>query len=94
MAPSIRTCIGCRQRGPADEMIRLALTAGRITVAASRRADFTGRGASIHRRADCVAGALRPGVLSRAFKQPIDMSSDTAELLRQLTAVSRNQGTS
>jgi predicted RNA-binding protein YlxR (DUF448 family) len=95
MAPSIRTCIGCRQRGPAGEMMRLALDAGKITVAASRRGQrFTGRGASIHRRADCVAGALRPGVLSRAFKQPIDMSSDTAELLRQLTAVSRNQGTS
>jgi predicted RNA-binding protein YlxR (DUF448 family) len=95
MAPSIRTCVGCRQRGPADEMIRLALTAGRITFAASRRADsFTGRGASIHRRADCVAGALRPGVLSRAFKQPVDMSSDGADLLRQLTAVLRNQGAS
>lgn len=94
MATSLRTCIGCRQRGPAEEMIRLALAAGRVTVAASRRAkSFTGRGASIHRRADCVAGALRPGVLSRAFKQPVDMSSDTAELLRQQTVVSRNQGT-
>jgi predicted RNA-binding protein YlxR (DUF448 family) len=53
-----------------------------------------GRGASLHPRASCVEGALRPGVLARAFKQPVDMSSGTAELLRQLTAVSRNQGTS
>jgi predicted RNA-binding protein YlxR (DUF448 family) len=73
-------------------MERLALVAGRVKVAASTRGP--GRGASIHRREDCIAGALRPGVLARAFKQPVDISSDAVALLRQLTAVSRNQGAS
>jgi hypothetical protein len=48
----------------------------------------------LHPRAICIEGALRPGVLARAFKQPVDISSDTAQVLRQLTAVSHNQGTS
>jgi predicted RNA-binding protein YlxR (DUF448 family) len=89
---STRTCIGCRKRGPADEMVRLALVAGRLTVA--RRERGPGRGASLHPRAVCIDGALRPGVLARAFKQPVDISSDTAQVLRQLTAVWHNQGTS
>jgi predicted RNA-binding protein YlxR (DUF448 family) len=71
-------------------MVRLTLEAGKLQVASPRR----GRGASVHPRANCVEVALRPGALSRAFKQPVDMSSGTAEVLRQLTAVSRNQGTS
>ncbi|HEY6474960.1 MAG TPA: YlxR family protein [Polyangia bacterium] len=91
MPASTRTCIGCRQRGPAGEMVRLALDAEARQLRLGRG---PGRGASLHRRATCVEGALRPGVLARAFKQPVDMSSGTAELLRQLTAVSRNQGTS
>jgi len=32
----------------------------------------------------CIEGALRPGVLARAFKQPIDMSSESAHQLRRL----------
>jgi predicted RNA-binding protein YlxR (DUF448 family) len=92
VAVSTRTCIGCRKRGPAAEMVRLALAAGRLIVAARRRGP--GRGASLHPRAVCIEGALRPGVLARAFKQPVDISSDTAQVLRQLTAVSHNQGTS
>jgi predicted RNA-binding protein YlxR (DUF448 family) len=75
-------------------MVRLTLEVtsevGKLRLATPRR----GRGASVHPRAKCVEVALRPGVLARAFKQPVDMSSGTAELLRQLTAVSRNQGTS
>jgi predicted RNA-binding protein YlxR (DUF448 family) len=73
-------------------MARLALVAGQVRAVSGRHGP--GRGASLHPRAACIAGALRPGVLSRAFKQPVDISSDTAEILRQLTAVSRNQGTS
>jgi uncharacterized protein len=92
MATSTRTCIGCRKRGPAGEMVRLALASGRLSVASRRRGP--GRGASLHPRAVCIEGALRPGVLARAFKQPVDITSETARVLRQLTAVSHNQGTS
>jgi predicted RNA-binding protein YlxR (DUF448 family) len=85
MPVSTRTCIGCRKRGPASEMVRLSRSAeaGTIAVATPRRGP--GRGASLHPRANCIEGALRPGVLARAFKQPVDMSSDAARLLlRQL----------
>jgi uncharacterized protein len=91
MALSIRTCVGCRQRGPAGEMVRLALQTetGALRLAPPRR----GRGASLHARPDWIVGALRPGVLARAFKRPVDVSSEAAERLRQLTEISRNQGT-
>ena len=79
-----------------------ARTCGRAGAPRARRGAGPGRVRSARARAGgvdspregCVAGALRPGVLSRAFKQPVDMSSDAAELLRQLTAVLRNQGAS
>jgi len=93
MPVSTRTCIGCRKRGPAAEMVRLARVigtgktgktgkTGTIQVASPRRGP--GRGASLHPRAACIEGALRPGVLSRAFKQPVDVSSESARLLRGL----------
>ncbi|HVV48260.1 MAG TPA: DUF448 domain-containing protein, partial [Polyangia bacterium] len=50
MPASLRTCVGCRQRGPAGEMVRLALEAGELRLAPPR----AGRGASVHPRADCV----------------------------------------
>jgi len=63
-------------------MIRLSLDQTGVRVARG-----PGRGASVHPRATCVEGALRPGALSRAFKRPIDLSSDLADRLRRLVTV-------
>jgi predicted RNA-binding protein YlxR (DUF448 family) len=79
-------------------MIRLCVRDGRVAVAAAGA--VWGRGASIHPRAACVAGALRPGVLARAFKRPvmhmhidinIDPGTESAAFLEQLTVASRNR---
>jgi predicted RNA-binding protein YlxR (DUF448 family) len=88
MRPSIRTCVGCRQRGPASEMVRLRVEDGRVTVATSRIA--SGRGASVHPRPACMMGALKPGVLARAFKRPV-VAAESAAFLKQLTVASRNR---
>ena len=75
-ASTVRTCIGCRQRGPAGEMVRLR--AGRRGASVRQAARGPGGGPRFIRAADCVEGALRPGVLARAFKQPVDMSGRRA----------------
>jgi hypothetical protein len=86
MADSIRTCIGCRQRDAAAEMVRLGLEeGGRVVVAGATRA---GRGASLHARPACLEKGLRPDALSRAFKQRVTVQ-DAAELLQQITIASR-----
>ena len=89
MAPSIRTCVGCRQRGPATEMVRLRVEGdGRVMIAGPGAP--RGRGASVHARPACIAGALKPGVLGRAFKRSI-VGAESAALGAELTETSRNR---
>jgi len=71
-------------------MVRLCVQDGRVGLAAAGAA--WGRGASVHPRAACVAGALKPGVLARAFKRPVfDLVAESAAFLEQLTVASRNR---
>ena len=84
---SIRTCIGCRQRDAAAEMVRLWLESGQVVVAGAAR---SGRGASLHPRPACLENGLRPDVLSRAFKQRVTIA-DTADLLQRITIASRRK---
>ena len=81
MAVPVRTCIGCRQRDSAAEMVRLALRDGEVVVADAMRA---GRGASLHARPVCLEKGLRPDVLSRAFKRRVAIR-DATELLQRMT---------
>ena len=87
MAAPIRTCIGCRQRDAAAEMVRLGLEDGRVVVAGAAR---VGRGASLHARPACVETGLRPEALSRAFKQRVTVP-DPNELHQQITIASRRK---
>lgn len=90
MAVPIRTCIGCRRREPAAEMVRLVVhsqageTAGRVELAGQSR---SGRGASVHPRPACLETGLRPEVLSRAFKQKVTIR-DAKDLLERITIAS------
>lgn len=70
-------------------MVRLRLRDGQIAVAPSDA--MGGRGASIHPRALCVAGAFKPGMLARAFKRPVVPVMSPAAFLEQLTVASRNR---
>ena len=78
----IRTCVGCRKRRPARELIRLALTPeGRLAAATSRR-PLPGRGAWVHPSSACVERARRRGGLARALR--VERVRETAEELRLL----------
>ena len=87
MTSSVRTCIGCRRRDAAVEMVRLCIADGRVAIAGSSR---SGRGASIHPRAACLETGLRLDALSRAFKQRVTVQ-DAAELLQQITTSDRKR---
>jgi predicted RNA-binding protein YlxR (DUF448 family) len=93
MVASIRTCIGCRQRDAAAEMVRLWLRpdlgsseVGEVVVDGPR----TGRGVSLHARPGCLETGLRPDVLSRAFKRHVTVR-DAAELVQRITIASRRK---
>ncbi len=88
MALPIRTCIGCRKRDAAAELVRLALLDGAVVLA--NRSSRTGRGASLHVRPACLELGLRPDVLSRAFKRRVTIP-DATKLLEQITKV-ENRG--
>jgi predicted RNA-binding protein YlxR (DUF448 family) len=85
MTDAVRTCIGCRRRGPAADMARLAMAGGQVVVWTGGRARPAGRGASVHPSAACIAQAARSGAFGRAFKRPVG-KVDTDELMRQITA--------
>ena len=95
MAVPIRTCIGCRRRDAAAEMVRLRLRPGQqpgmdgqVEVVVGESS--TGRGASLHARPACLDTGLRSDVLSRAFKRRV-MVRDTTELLQRITIASRRK---
>ena len=95
MAVPIRTCIACRRRDAAAEMVRLRLRVqqpgqkdGQVEVVVGESS--TGRGASLHTQPACLDKGLRPDVLSRAFKRRVTVR-DTTELLQRITIASRRK---
>ncbi len=71
-----RTCVACRQEGTKDELVRLVRGPDGVAVDASGRAP--GRGAYLHRRAECVELARKRGALGRALRSPVPDSVWTA----------------
>ena len=61
-----RSCVGCRRRAPKTELLRIARTPEGVH--ADPVAKAPGRGAYVHRDADCVAAALRRDTLARALR--------------------------
>jgi len=100
MAVPIRTCVACRRRDAAAEMVRLRLRPGSQPESQSDSEDrqfevvvgecSTGRGASLHAQPACLDKGLRPDVLSRAFKRRVTVR-DTTELLQRITIASRRK---
>jgi predicted RNA-binding protein YlxR (DUF448 family) len=69
----VRTCVGCRERGAQDLLLRVvAVTEG--TDAPSVRPDprrrLPGRGAYVHPRPECLALAERRRAFPRALRLP------------------------
>ena len=67
-----RTCVVCRRVRSKHELVRLVRRPdGRVVV--DRAATMPGRGAYLCDGPECVAGLLKAGRLSQAFKKPCAM---------------------
>ncbi|MFP5023025.1 YlxR family protein [Pseudonocardia phyllosphaerae] len=62
----IRTCVGCRQREQADELLRLVLENGHLVPDPRHR--LPGRGAWLHPTTGCLDRAERRSAFNRAFR--------------------------
>ena len=62
----IRTCVGCRERGPKATLVRIV--ASREGLRIDRSGAAPGRGAYVHRDPACIEAAGRVGVLGRALR--------------------------
>ena len=61
-----RSCVGCRERAPKAELLRVVRSAGGARVDPLGRAP--GRGAYMHRDPSCVGLAMRRGALLHALR--------------------------
>jgi uncharacterized protein len=60
-----RSCVGCRERAPKAELVRVARTPAGVRV--DPHGNAPGRGAYVHRDPACVAAALRKGAFASAL---------------------------
>lgn len=98
MAPT-RTCVGCRQRSPAPELLRVVMDsvavdpAGGPGTGAGRlvpdpRRCLPGRGAHLHRTLGCLELAHRRGAFVRALR--LGGAPDTAVVREYVEELERS----
>ena len=83
-----RTCVGCRQRAPQRELLRVVRRPSG-GAAADPSGKAPGRGAYVHRNQACVAQAMERGGMGRALKvslSPADLATLRTEIERELNA--------
>ncbi|MFP5310924.1 MAG: YlxR family protein [Actinomycetes bacterium] len=74
-----RTCIGCRQKGPRSQLLRLvADRSGSTAVLVDERRRMSGRGAWLHPSESCLALAIK----RRAFGRALPGTTGTAAVER------------
>ncbi|MFD2091267.1 YlxR family protein [Blastococcus deserti] len=64
----VRTCVGCRQRAPASDLLRVVVRSGALVPDPRRR--LPGRGASVHPTPECLHAAERRRAFTRALRLP------------------------
>lgn len=79
VADVIRTCIGCRGRVLATELVRLHLDPATELIEVDVSAG-PGRGAWLHRRESCVSTALKRRAITRALRLTPDRQPESARL--------------
>ena len=74
MSGPVRTCVGCRTRAPAAELLRVVACDGLAVPDDAHREP--GRGAHLHRSVDCLDQAERRRALPRALRVegPLDLT--------------------
>ena len=65
MSLPIRMCVGCRQRAPKAELLRLVWNGGPVVDVAQRE---PGRGVYLHRDVECLERAVRRRSMGRAWR--------------------------
>ncbi|MBN9611819.1 MAG: hypothetical protein BGO26_07970 [Actinobacteria bacterium 69-20] len=78
----VRTCIGCRERCPDAQLLRVVVVDGVVTPDPRRR--LPGRGAWVHPDAGCVSTASRRRAFGRALR--LTGQVDTSLVTRYLGA--------
>lgn len=76
----MRTCVGCRVRALAGELLRVAVVDGELVLDLRRR--IGGRGAWLHPDLDCLTKAERRRAFTRALRVPGPL--DATEVRTQL----------
>jgi predicted RNA-binding protein YlxR (DUF448 family) len=71
----VRTCVGCRARVPAGQLLRVVARDGAVVPDSGR--PQPGRGAHLHPTADCLELAERRRAFARALRVPgpLDVSA-------------------
>ena len=80
----VRTCVGCKERAPQRELLRVALVDGKPVADPRRR--LPGRGGYVHRDPACVRLASSQGGFARAFRARLVPPAELVnaeELVRQ-----------
>ena len=78
-----RTCVGCRARSSKPDLLRVARTPEGVRVDPAGK--LPGRGAYVHREAQCVEAALK----RKAFERALRASLDAGEAARLKTGIER-----
>jgi predicted RNA-binding protein YlxR (DUF448 family) len=81
-----RSCVGCRERAPKAELVRVARTPAGVRV--DPHGNAPGRGAYVHRDPACVAAALRKGALASALRTGL-AQEELARLRREIEEASQ-----
>jgi len=81
---SLRTCVGCGEKGENDDMVRLVLvpSGDAHSVAPDAKGGGFGRGAHVHPSRECFEKACQRG-LSRAFK--CEVRADAQAVMRDVS---------
>ncbi len=66
----MRTCIGCRESKPKNDMIRVCCYEGRLSVDLTGRAK--GRGVYVCRDPECLAKVMKKKAFARGFRMGFD----------------------
>ncbi|HZG97260.1 MAG TPA: YlxR family protein [Nocardioidaceae bacterium] len=70
-ARPVRTCIGCRERASASDLVRLVAQGdGTTSVVPDPHHRAPGRGAHLHPATSCLDLAVRRRAFARAFRHP------------------------
>ncbi|MCV7379640.1 YlxR family protein [Mycobacterium alsense] len=83
----VRTCVGCRKRGLAAELLRVVAVStgnGEYAVIVDSRSNLPGRGAWLHPEPRCVQQAIRRRAFTKALR--IAGSPDTSAVVEHLQA--------